>query len=81
MLDRERLKKTTKLLDEFRIAGEFESFTKKPSYCSIDRIVVDDVDKFNDFIADMGYQFVGFTATNPAEDKITYLIEFEVLVK
>lgn len=28
MLDRERLKKTTKLLDEFRTASEFESFTK-----------------------------------------------------
>ena len=28
MLDRERLKETTKLLDEFRTAGEFESFTK-----------------------------------------------------
>ena len=42
---------------------------------------VGDVDKLSDFIADMGYCFVGFTATNPAEDKITYLIEFEVLVK
>lgn len=28
MLDRERLKKTTKLLDEFRTIGQFESFTK-----------------------------------------------------
>lgn len=59
-----------------------QNITRKCRLSVDDRIAVDDIDKLNDFIADMGYCFVGYTTTNPSSaDKITHVLEFAVLVK
>lgn len=62
------------------------SITRKCRLSADDRVVVDDVDKLNDFIADMGYCFVGYTTTNSVSDKAAkkgdvHVLEFAVLVK
>nr|DAH94096.1 MAG TPA: hypothetical protein [Caudoviricetes sp.] len=57
------------------------SITRKCRLSVDDRIDVNDVDKLSDFIADMGYCFVGYTTTDPAKGEATYVLEFAVLVK
>lgn len=58
-----------------------QNITRKCCLSVDDRVVVNDIDKLNDFIADMGYCFVGYTSTNPMDDENTYVLEFAVLVK
>lgn len=63
-----------------------QNITRKCRLSVDDRVVVNDVDKLNDFIADMGYCFVGYTTTNSVSDKAVkkenvHVLEFAVLVK
>lgn len=46
-----------------------------------DRTLVPDIETISDFIADMGYYFVGCTTTTPLDVEIAHVLEFEVLVK
>lgn len=63
-----------------------QNITRKCRLSVDDRVIVNDVDKLNDFIADMGYCFVGYTTTNSVSDKAVkkenvHVLEFAVLVK
>lgn len=55
--------------------------TRKCRLSVDDRIAADNTDKLNDFIADMGYCFVGYSTTNPMDADDVYILEFAVLVK
>lgn len=55
--------------------------TRKCRLSVDDRINVGDVDKLSDFIADMGYGFVGYATTIPMDDENIYVLEFAVLVE
>ena len=62
------------------------SITRKCRLSVDDRISASVVDKLSEFIADMGYCFIGYTTTNAFPDKATkkeavYVLEFGVLVK
>lgn len=56
------------------------SITRKCRLSIDDRIAVDNTDKLNDFIGDMGYCFVGYSTTNPMDADDVYVLEFAVRV-
>lgn len=58
-----------------------QNITRKCRLSVDDRISASVIDKLNEFIADMGYCFVGYTTTNPMDDEVVYVLEFAVLVK
>lgn len=58
-----------------------QNITRKCRLSVDDRVSASVIDKLNDFIADMGYCFVGYTTTNPMDDENIYVLEFAVLVK
>lgn len=58
-----------------------QNITRKCRLSVNDRVGVSVIDKLSEFIADMGYCFVGYTTTNPMDDEAIYVLEFAVLVK
>lgn len=58
-----------------------QNITRKCRLSVNDRIGASVIDKLSEFIADMGYCFVGYTTTNPMDDEAIYVLEFVVLVK
>lgn len=54
--------------------------TRKCRLSVDDRIAVNNTDKLNDFIGDMGYCFVGYSTTNPMDADDVYVLEFAVRV-
>lgn len=58
-----------------------QNITRKCRLSVDDRIGVSVIDKLSEFIVDMGYQFAGYTTTNPMDDETIYVLEFAVLVK